>query len=95
MHINWQNDIFYVSIQTGSQVTVDPLGISSPVPQSPSDIRMSRLSVDIPPPAIGEKRRSSQDTGAVASPTKKLPQLSNITYVKVTALNSVYILPFK
>ncbi len=66
-------------LQSASQGTVDPLGISSPVPQSPSDVRVSRLSVDIPPPAVGEKRRSSQDAGAVASPTKKAPQLPNFT----------------
>ncbi|XP_013402356.1 phosphorylated CTD-interacting factor 1-like [Lingula anatina] len=49
----------------------DPLGIAtpSPPPMSPSDIRMTRLSVDIPSPQVGNKRRSSGE--ALASPVKR------------------------
>lgn len=61
--------MFYVFQQ--HDLITDPLGISSnragPVPSS-SDLRLSRPSVDIPPPHIGEKRRASMEF--VGSPTK-------------------------
>ncbi|CAH1779043.1 unnamed protein product [Owenia fusiformis] len=53
----------------------DPLGISGPGSgpnPHQSDVRMSRLSTDIPSPRVGEKRRSSQEM--LGSPMKKSSQ---------------------
>ncbi len=66
-------------MQPEPDILTDPLGIGSttsppsamsPPTRDPRDIRVTRLSVEIP--QVGEKRRISEDTAGLTSPNKRI-----------------------